>query len=218
MNRTALRHAIVPVYLLVCLVLGGASAAGFVANLALQLIAVPLICWSLWQLSVTGAAPQVRSALLLLGLLVAIAVLQLVPLPPAIWTHLPGRAPVADGYRLLGTTLPWLPLTLTPEATLASLLWLLPAVAIFLSIVVLGAFRPRSIAAVIVAVMLVSVLIGALQVIGGSDSAYFYRITNYGGAVGFFANSNHNATLLLVSIPFLAALQRCDCWSAPPIR
>ncbi|MEG3089577.1 O-antigen ligase family protein [Sphingomonas sp. PB4P5] len=207
MTRTALRHAIVPVYLLACLLLGGASAAGFIANLSLQLAALPLIAWSLWQLINTGFAPQVRSALILLALLVAIALLQLVPLPPAIWTHLPGRTPVIEGYRLLGTPLPWLPLTLAPEATLASLLWLLPAIATFLGIVALGAFRPRSIAGVIVAVTLISVLIGTIQVIGGADSAYFYEITNYGSAVGFFANSNHSATLLLVCIPFLAALQ-----------
>jgi hypothetical protein len=51
-----------------------------------------------------------------------------------------------------------------------------------------------------------SVAVGALQLIGG-ESAYLYEITNHGVAVGFFANANHNATLLLVCIPFLAALQ-----------
>lgn len=200
------RHVIIPVYLLACLLLGGANAAGFLPNLALQLAALPLIGWSLWQLLQTGVVPQVRATLILLALLVLIVVAQLVPLPPMLWTMLPGRSAVVEGYRLLGIPLPWLPVTLAPDTALADLLWLLPAFATFLGIVLLGAFRARSIAGAIVLVTLAAVMLGALQIIGG-ESAYFYEITNYGVAVGFFANSNHNATLLLVSIPFLAALQ-----------
>lgn len=201
-----LRHAVVPVYLLACLLLGGASAAGLVANLLLQLAAIPLIGWACWQLAASGLPGQVRAPFALLCLLLVVMLFQLVPLPPAMWTLLPGRDAVVTGYRLLGVTLPWLPLSLTPAGAVASLLWLLPAVATLLAMLLLGAFRGRGIAAAIVAVTLVSVAVGALQVIGG-DSGYFYEITNFGVAVGFFANGNHNATLLLVSIPFLAALQ-----------
>ena len=42
-----LRLAAVPVYLVLCLLLGGASAAGFWANLFLQLTGLGLILWSL---------------------------------------------------------------------------------------------------------------------------------------------------------------------------
>jgi len=203
-----IRHWVVPAYLLLCLLLGGASAAGFFANLLLQLAALPLIGWSLWQLLQPGAplSRSIWALLALAALAVLVALIQLLPLPPGLWTLLPGRGPVADGYRLLGIPLPWLPLTLTPEAALASLLWLLPALAALLCTVVLGAFRGRAIAYVLVAVTLASVAIGALQVIGGG-TAYLYRITNHGVAVGFFANANHNATLLLACIPFLVALQ-----------
>ncbi|WP_010185636.1 O-antigen ligase family protein [Sphingomonas sp. PAMC 26605] len=200
------RHALAPAYLLACLLLGGASAAGFLANLALQLAALPLIGWALWRLSVGGVPRQFRAPLGLLAALVAVMLLQLVPLPPAIWTMLPGRGPVVQGYRLLDLPLPWLPLTLTPSGALSDLLWLLPAFAAFLTVTVVGAFRGRSIAAVIVGVTLVSVALGAMQVVGGR-SVYFYDVTNVGVAVGFFANGNHNATLMLTCIPFLAALQ-----------
>lgn len=200
------RHMVVPAFLLACLLLGGASAAGFAANLLLQIAAIPLIGWALWRLVQEGASPQIRVPLALLALLVAVALVQLIPLPPGVWTMLPGRAPVAAGYRLLGIPLPWLPLSLAPSDSLASLLWLLPAFAALLAVIVLGAFRGRGIAAVIVIVTLASVALGAVQVVGGA-SAYFYHFTNYGVAVGFFANGNHNATLLLVCIPFLAAWQ-----------
>jgi O-antigen ligase len=200
------RHAIVPIYLLACLLLGGASAAGFAANLVLQLAAIPLIGLALWRLLQDGVPPAVRAPLGLAVLLALVMLVQLIPLPPGVWTLLPGRSAVVEGYRLLGIPLPWLPLTLAPAGALASFLWLLPAFAVLLATVVLGAFRGRWIAAAIVAVTLTSVAVGALQVIDGS-AAYFYRVTNYGVAVGFFANANHNATLLLTCIPFLAALQ-----------
>jgi O-antigen ligase len=201
-----IRHAAVPIYLLACLLLGGASAAGFIANFILQIVSLPLIGWAVWQMIQERPSAQIRAPLGLLAIFLIIALLQLVPLPPALWTLLPGRGAVIDGYRLLGIPLPWLPLTLAPDVALSSILWLLPAFAVLLGIVVLGAFRGRGIAVAIVVVTLASVAIGALQVIGG-NSAYLYRVTNYGVAVGFFANANHNATLLLVSIPFLAALQ-----------
>jgi len=201
-----IRHAVVPVYLLLCLLLGGASAAGFIANFMLQIASLPLIGWAIWQMVQERPSTQIRAPLGLLAIFLVIALLQLVPLPPALWTVLPGRSAVVQGYRLLGVPLPWLPLTLAPDVALSSILWLLPAFASLLGVVVLGAFRGRGIATAIVAVTLASVAIGALQVIGGS-SAYLYRVTNYGVAVGFFANANHNATLLLVCMPFLAALQ-----------
>ncbi len=201
-----IRHAAVPAYLLACLLLGGASAAGFIANFILQIASLPLIGWAVWQMIQERPSAQIRAPLGLLAIFLVIALLQLVPLPPALWTLLPGRGAVVEGYRLLGIPLPWLPLTLAPDVAPSSILWLLPAFAVLLGVVVLGAFRGRGIAAAIVAVTLASVAIGALQVIGG-NSAYLYRVTNYGVAVGFFANANHNATLLLVCIPFLAALQ-----------
>jgi O-antigen ligase len=201
-----IRHAAVPAYLLACLLLGGASAAGFIANFILQIASLPLIGWAMWHMIQERPSAQIRAPLGLLAIFLVIALLQLVPLPPALWTLLPGRSAVVEGYRLLGIPLPWLPLTLAPDVAPSSILWLLPAFAVLLGIVVLGAFRGRGIAGAIVAVTLASVAIGALQVIGGTG-AYLYRVTNYGVAVGFFANANHNATLLLVCIPFLAALQ-----------
>lgn len=200
-----IRHAITPFFLLACLLLGGSSAAGLTANLLLQLVAIPLIGWALWRLVQDGAAPQIRAPLALFALFLVVALLQLIPLPPAIWTALPGRGSVAEGYRLLGLPLPWLPLTLAPKRAVAAILWLLPAFAAFLLVVVLAAFRGRWIASAIVTVTLVSIALGAVQVLSG-PSAYLYEKTNYGVGTGFFSNPNHLATLILTCIPFLGAL------------
>ena len=203
----SLRVGLVPLYLSLCLLLGGASAAGYWENMALQLIALPILFWSLIVRRGTPMAPAGRQLLTLVLIMVVAVLLQLVPLPPSLWTALPGRAAVAESLALLGQPLRWMPISLAPSRTIASLLWLLPALAVLLGIVRLGTFKSNWIAWAIVIVAGISAPIGALQIAGGAGSPwYFYRITNFGSSTGFFANANHLATLLVLTIPFLAAL------------
>ncbi|MGS1016270.1 O-antigen ligase family protein [Allosphingosinicella humi] len=204
-----LRLGIIPAYLMLCLLLGGASAAGIWANMLLQLLAIPIIFWSLIVERQTAMSASGRQLLGLLALVLIATLIQLIPLPPAVWSALPGRDQVAAGFEMLGQPLPWLSLSLAPYSTLASALWLLPAIATLLGIVRLGAFRPNWIAVVIAVATTAGVMIGALQITSGNPQAsiwYLYDITNYGVAVGFFSNANHMATLLIVTIPFLAAV------------
>ena len=204
---TRLRHALVPAFLLLCLLLGGASAAGYWSNLALQLAGIVVIFLAVASRRTTPLSTPARQGIGLLMLIVLIFAIQLVPLPPAMWAHLPGREPVVHGFALLHLPLPWAPLSMEPYRTVDSALWLLPAAAVFLAIVLLGAFRASWLAWVLAGVSIVSVGIGALQLAGGEGSgAYFYRITNFGAMTGFFSNANHLATLLLATVPFLAAL------------
>ena len=139
--------------------------------------------------------------------LFALPLFHLVPLPPALWTALPGREEVRSGLELLGSPLPWLPLSMDPPASFGFFLALLPPAA---AILLVG--RSRSVPAVlpavaVLALALVSLLLGIMQVSQGSQSPlYFHAITNRDSAVGFFANSNHFATLLLLTLPLSAAL------------
>jgi O-antigen ligase len=199
-----LRLAAAPLYLLLCLLLGGASAAGIWANLLLQLVGLATIVWSLSARRQTpiGTPAWQLIALVVLGLL--IVAVQLVPMPPSLWTELGGRERIAAGFELLGQPLPWLPISLSSRSTLASGLWTIPAIAMLLLVARLGAFRTIWLAWTIVTVAVVSAAIGALQV--ADTSWYFYAVTNFGFGVGFFANANHQATLLVSTIPFLPAL------------
>ena len=198
---------VIPVYMVLCLVFGGASAAGLWANVILQLLAIAILCWVFATEGGPAIGHATRQLVVLTMLVASIPLVQLVPLPPAIWSELPGREAVVETFRLVGRPLPWLPMTLTPYQTFASLLWTLPALAVLSALLRQGAQDGGRIAWAIVSVMAASVLIGALQISGGEASPwYFYRITNYGVTVGFFSNANHMATLLAVSLPFLAAL------------
>lgn len=202
----SVRHVVIPTFMILCVLLGGASLGGYLGNLVLQLTALPIIVWALIHAQ-TGLPWPARTLQMLVGLLIVVVLLQLIPLPPALWTNLPGRAQVAEGFTLIEQPVPWMPVSLNPEGTIASLLWLLPAFAALLGIVRLGAYRSSTLAWCLIGVTVASVMAAALQLTGGSDSGfYFYQVTNFGFGVGFFANSNHQATLLLCTLPFAAAL------------
>ena len=201
-----LAAGLMPVFLFLCLILGGASAAGLWANVLLQLLAILILIGAAIARPETPLSRPARQLLVLLALLGGLILVQLVPLPPAIWTALPGRDHVREGFELVGRPLPWLPISLAPHATIAGALWLLPSVAMLLGMLRIGAHESWIGWAIILATA-ISVLIGAMQITGGDDSPwYLYEITNYGVTVGFFANANHLATLLVTTVPFLGAL------------
>ena len=193
-------------WLLACLVLGGSSNGGAFANLLLQCGAAVVIAAAIWRgPDQTWARSERQLVMLFAGLVVWIG-LTLVPLPPWLWTSLPGRGFVADGYRLLGMNLPWLPISLTDDRTLRSALALLVPVATYLTVQPLDARARLRVAALIAGFALVSVALGMAQLASGQESPLrFYAATNRGSPVGFFANTNHFATLLLVAVPLLFA-------------
>ena len=201
------RQLVVPIYLFLCLLLGG-SAQGIWASMVLQLGGVAIIAWALIEPAAQKLTVAARHLLLLVAAAVAIALLHLVPMPPALWTQLGERDAIAEGYRILGLPLPALPISLAPYRTIDTLLSAIPALAIVLGVVRLKAFRPAYAASAIIAGALAGICLSALQVstAEGGSSWYLYPATNIGLGVGFFANANHMATLLLISLPFIAAL------------
>jgi len=203
-----LRQSAMPLYLVLCIFLGG-STRGHWANMVLQLLAIAILAWAALTRRPTQMPKSGYMLVAVAGLTLLLIAAQLVPLPPGIWSTLPGRNFVANGYALLREPLPWLPISLAPYQSLASALWLLPPLAILAGILRLGAYRLSWLAAALCVATFVAVLIGTLQVASGDQAAspwYFYEVSNFGLATGFFANSNHMATLLIVTIPFLMAL------------
>jgi O-antigen ligase len=203
------RVFVAPAYLFACLVLGG-SAQGIWQNMLLQLAGIAIIAWAAVDDGDGPIAPSARQLLLLAALTIAVVALQLVPLPAAIWTHLGPRQAIAEGYRALGLPLPPEPISLTPAASLSALLAVIPPLAILCAMVRLKAYRPQWLAAALIAGAVIGIVLGALQVASSNgmelSSWYLYEDTSGGKAVGFFANANHMASLLVIAIPFLAAI------------
>ena len=203
-----IRQFIIPLYLLFCLLLGGSTRAPW-SNMALQLGAVAILSWSAMGRSRFQAGRPGTQLAMIIAAMVGLVIIQLIPLPPGVWSALPGRDPIAHGFDLLGQPRPWLTLSLAPYGTMASALWLLPPLAILAGTIRLGAYRELWMAIAIVQAALIGVTLGALQLAGVDDASspwYIYEITNAGVAVGFFANANHMAILLVATLPFLVAM------------
>ena len=133
--------------------------------------------------------------------------LQLVALPYAVWSNLPGRAPLAAGLAAAGVGPMRGAWTVSPIAT-EGVLWcaLVPA-GVFMGAALLSDVQRRALVMAALAFAALSAFIGLWQLMDGPTSPlYLYRITNEGEAVGLFANRNHLASLLAVSLPITAGL------------
>ena len=191
------------------LLLGGGTRGGFLSDTILELIAIPAF---LASLSTLMALPRSESkqraewALMLCLAIAALPLVQLVPLPPWLWTELPNREQMVIVFGLLGRELPWLPISVSPSATWVSVLSLLPPFAIFLGVIQLSYRERRVMSLIFVAVGIVAAFVGLAQVAQGPDSPLrFFAVTNESEAVGFFANRNHFAALLYSLLLFGAA-------------
>jgi O-antigen ligase len=144
----------------------------------------------------------------LLGSFVAVfglALLHVIPLPPALWQSLAGRQDLVDVEKLAGLSDIWRPLALAPMNGWHALLSLFVPLAVLLLGIQLNRDDLFRLLPLLIALAGISGLLGLLQAIGDPQSAlYFYRITNNGSAVGLFANRNHAATLLACLFPMLS--------------
>ncbi len=206
----AIASAMAPAILLLVLAgVGFLIAGGARDDLASLLLWRPLSAlvlvaalWMGWD----HARAHARWALTGLLAVVALIALHLVPLPPALWSELPGRQILVSIYEAAGMPLPWRPMSLDAAGTWNALFAMMAPLAAFLLALRLDAAQQRWLLAGIALVGVISAVIGLLQILGAErGSLYFYRITNYGSAVGLFANRNHQAAMLLISLPVLAA-------------
>lgn len=150
-----------------------------------------------------------RGLLSFVAAMLAVVTIQLVPLPPLIWTALPGRELFAAGAAVAGIEQPWRPITLTPGLTSNSLVALFVPIPAILAVRSLGSQGRRRLIIALFVVILASGTLGMLQVAGGSDSILrLHRITNHEAGVGFMANRNHQAALLVTAFPMIGYFGR----------
>lgn len=207
-NRDRIDRGLLIGALILALVLGGASRGAFVAHGVLETLFAGLLAWTVLCGRDSQFTAPAWSLLAVGAVLFGVSAISLIPLPAEIWGALPGRAPISEGFGLIGGALPPLPVSLAPEATFASLTGFLPPIAAFCFAAGLLSQRAgQTIAWVLPLLATASLLIGIAQVFEGQESRlYVYEVQNRGAATGFFANVNHQATLGLMALPFLGAL------------
>jgi O-antigen ligase len=183
---------------------GGASRENAIPLAVVELAAIPAAALAVARLV---DLRRFDPGMILLGLAILVPLVQLVPLPPALWMAAPGHDVLAQALTVLGEAPRWAPLSLFPGATLDAVLALLPPAALFLATAGLSRERRRSLAALWLAVGMAGLLLGAVQMSEPSGGpAYLYATTNIGSLVGQFANRNHQAGFLLALIPLAAAV------------
>jgi len=194
------------VVMVVSLILGGGTRGGFLSDAILQFTAIPPLFYCLWKLFEVPLTRQMRVALLFCLAIAALPLIQLIPLPPWLWTRLPGREPSAAAFDIVGYAVPWMPISVSPQATWLSAMSLVPPLAVFLGTLLLSYRERRLLTLIVLAVGIISVFVGLIQVAQGPESPLrFFRITNPSEAVGFFANRNHFAALIYALMLFAIA-------------
>ena len=196
------------VLLVACFVLGG-SARGNVASLiVLRPLSILLLGFGLWHLRVS----QLKAHGFVVGMalaILAVPALQLIPLPPEVWSHLPGRGLVVEIDRVAGLGPVWRPLSMTPDATWNALYAAFVPLAVLVLGIQLGDAERMRLLPLVLILAGFSAFLGLLQTLGDANGPlYFYSVTNNGSAVGLFANRNHQALLLAMMLPMLAVLAR----------
>lgn len=187
--------------LLACaLVLGGGQ--GTLGDTLCQWLAVALIASCLWR---NAQEPVARlPAIAWLALLpLLLPAFQLLPVADGLWQSGPARRELAGQLASVG--LAHAPhLSVDPTGTQRALFWMLPAVALFLAGLQFRAGQRYGLVAIFASVSVLAMLLGISQLAGGMDSKLrFYEITNFANAVGFFANSNHHASMMAMALPLV---------------
>lgn len=146
-------------------------------------------------------------AVLIFGVaVVALVAAHLVPLPPEVWTALPGRDVLTKTYEVSGIALTWQPLSMAQARTWNALFSLAGPMALLVTVLALDRRRHQQLLRLLLAIGFLSGVLGVLQSLGPANGIlYFYKITNQGFSVGLFANRNHQAALLATLYPLLAA-------------
>jgi O-antigen ligase len=186
--------------------LGGEASAAQRALLGVELVSVPLLGLGVWRLFSERRSLMMTVALLIALGMVALPLLQLIPLPWSVWLSMPGREAAQASLRLATIRPAAMPISLTPAATWRAFLWMIPPVAMFVATLTAD-MRVRVLTCfVVLGLVTFSLVLGGLQMAGGPTSVFqIYHDGHLGLPTGLFANRNHQAVALALSLPLGAA-------------
>lgn len=198
--------------LLLSIIFGGGGAEGPTPNGWLEALGAILMMAAIANHFAARPLPwQAAVPLWLAVAALAVVALQLIPLPPSVWTTLPGRETATTVSAATGVSGVWRPLSLDPEATRRAGAALLVPIGIFLAAV--GANRSGII--LLLKMLIVgaslSAVLGAVQIaLGTPEGLAPYGNSAPGVASGLFANANHHAQLMLAAIIATGLLIRLE--------
>lgn len=183
---------------------GGGARSDIQSLAILRPVSAVMLGYALWGID-RNAIGRFRFLTIFALLLILFVGAHLVPLPPALWGALPGRALISEIDRVAGLGALWRPLSLAPSQTWNALYALVTPLAALLMLFRMTRDQRFDLVPFLLVIGFISALLGLLQAIGPTEGPlYFYNITNGSAAVGLFANRNHQAVLLACLFPLLA--------------
>jgi O-antigen ligase len=203
-KKPSLKFWILALFLVLLFATGGASRIDVQSLIILRPLTIVFCVIACFSLRIEHWAGR-KWLLVSVIAMFCLALLHLVPLPPSFWQSLAGREELVVAEKLVGLKDVWRPLTLTPMNGWHALASLFVPLTVILFGVQLNREDLFRLLPLLIGLAALSGLIGLLQAIGDPQGPlYFYRMTNNGTAVGFFANRNHAATLLACLFPMLS--------------
>jgi O-antigen ligase len=203
--KPSIQFWVLSAFLAAVFLMGGSSRADVQSLIILRPLAVLVCGYGLYNAKQEHFVRYRWLFLVLLGA-IALCVAHLTPLPPSVWGALPNRGLVVkiDEVAALGGV--WRPLSLAPSDTLNALFSLSVPLAVALLCVQLSERETHRVMSVVLALGLVSGILGFAQAIApGSSALYFYDLSNENTSTGLFSNRNHHALLLAMCYPMTAA-------------
>jgi O-antigen ligase len=191
-------------FIIIIMICGGASRGDELAQIVARSAAVAAIIALLWIKPAPSWADMARPGLIVI-IITGLIAAQLIPLPPALWTALPGRELYIALPALAGFEQPWRPLNVSPDGGWNALMTMLVPLAMACCLAHLRGRFARPLLTVILLMMGISAMLGVVQITGSADRPLtWYRIFSVDSAIGFFANRNHLALLMALALPCLA--------------
>lgn len=188
------------------LLLGGSSRGDVAQLIILRPLAVLIACFGLWTLRKEHLS-RYPFLLAMTALIILVAVLHLLPLPPSLWHGLPGRELLVAVDEQAQLKDIWRPLTMAPAMGWNALLSLVVPFAVLINGIQLSRNELVRLGPFVIAGGLASAVLALFQLFSTPNGAlYFYSIrVSDPQAVGLFANRNHQGLLLATMFPLLAA-------------
>jgi O-antigen ligase len=203
---------IVAAFVLLTFAIGGSQRADLGSLAVLRPVAVLTAAYGLWSLRREDWTRH-RLPLGIAAATLTLAIVHLLPLPPAIWMRLPGRGLIVEIDNMAAIGPIWRPISMVPAGGWNALFALFVPIAALTLAARLGEKERIGLAYLMLAIGLLTAIIGVVQLSGAGDALYFYRYTNEGAAVGLFANRNHQAAFLASLFPLLLF-----CAETQPLR
>lgn len=200
LSHSRTRYGAMVVFVVLAFVFGGGSRMDITSLTVLRPVAFAFVFYALLVMR-RGDLAEIRTPLFLLSALAVLLCVQMIPLPPGMWSALPGRAGFVQIYTAAGMDIPWLPLTVSSNRTLNSLMSLIVPAAALMLFAIQDPLSRTKLLMVLWVIAIISVIIGVFQLVGSPRGPlYFYRLTNNGLPVGLFANRNHQALMVAIGI------------------